>query len=243
MTNLEKKKTSLSYEKEKEIIELIKKVIVSYYPIIDNRLDILMSNPTPTLDICFNFFEENGKQITQIYFLKGTETVRQGTLEEFIINGYVSPNLIINLIFFLLKDHDIIRSLNHTQDNISVTFQVNLTEQNMKGISCGLISLNLEYHFCKDKEQEINKMLKNIFSTFFFELKNTPLYQRELEKYCDIIRTSLTKEEMIILLNMLEKENLNQLLHYLPNDLFLTLYNNYKNDKPEDTPQTRKRIP
>lgn len=109
MTNLEKKKTSISYEKEKEIIELIKKVIVSYYPIIDNRLDILMSNPTPTLDICFNFFEENGKQITQIYFLKGTETVRQGTLEEFIINGYVSPNLIINLIFFLLKDHDIIR--------------------------------------------------------------------------------------------------------------------------------------
>ena len=41
---------------EKEIIEFIKKIIVSYYPIVDDRLDILTNYPTPTLDICFNFF-------------------------------------------------------------------------------------------------------------------------------------------------------------------------------------------
>lgn len=227
---------------EKEIIEFIKKIIVSYYPIVDDRLDILTNYPTPTLDICFNFFEENNKQMTQIYFLKGTETLRKGTSEELIVNGYVCPSLIINLISFILKGHDVIRSIRYIQDNISVTFQVNLTEQNMKGISCGLISLNLEYHFCKEKEQEINTMLKNIFSTFFFELKDTPLYQKELEKYCDTLKASLTKEEIIMLLSMLEKENLNELLRHLPNDLFLSLYNNNQELKKEDTPQTRKRI-
>ena len=239
--------SKINAQKDKEMLELIKKVILSHFPIIEDRIDILLRNPAPALDINFNLGEDNNKEMTQIYFLKGTTSFKTKIAEEIIANGYINPSLIIDLISFILKDHDIITTFNYTSNEITLNFNVDLKEQNTKGISCSTISLNLDLTFCPKKEDMINIILKIIWSHFFYKLKNTTAFQEEYQKYCNNLRQEVaqtsTKEELEQLLSLLNKEELTNLLYKIPNGLFLILYDKLKESKKEDIPFERKRIP
>ena len=90
----------------------------------------------------------------------------------------------------------------------------------------------------------MNSLLKKIFLRFFYELKNTTLYQKEYQNYCAFIRedfrANATEEEIKALLNTLSKDDLINLITNMPNESFLSLYQTFK--KEEDSPFIRKRI-
>lgn len=240
----EMNKSEINFQKEKELLEEIKKIILGYYPVIEDRMDLLFAPQRPALDIHFQCYEENQKKETQISFLKGIESLRLSTSEKIWLDDYVSSNLIIELISFLLQDHDVISSFWKNSNEIDLTFKVDLKETNSRGISCGEIGLTINYRFCPEKEVLMNSLLKKIFLRFFYELKNTTLYQKEYQNYCAFIRedfrANATEEEIKALLNTLSKDDLINLITNMPNESFLSLYQTFK--KEEDSPFIRKRI-
>lgn len=238
-------KSEVNFQKEKELLEEIKKIILGYYPVIDNRMDLLFAAQRPALDICFYYYEADQKKETQISFLKGTESVKLNTSEKIWLDDYVSSNLIIELISFLLQDHDVISSFWKNSNEIELTFKIDLKEANSRGISCGEIGLKIDYYSCPEKEALMNSLLKKIFLHFFYELKNTTLYQKEYQNYCAFIkedfRANTTEDELRALLNTLSKDDLMNLITNMSNESFLSLYQTFK--KEEKSPFLRQRIP
>lgn len=228
-------KYEICYEKDNEILNLVKEVILKQYPILQDRLDVLLIYPRPTMSIILNFNNYNNKNSTEFMFGVGTDTFSSSIPKSINVDGLVSTKFIVDLISYILSDHDIISSINKKYGQIKLSFDVDMKDENMSGISCGTITLYLDFSCYDNYEELLDKYLNVIVTTFFDKLKNTESYKREYDESCLMIKknviNSLSEEQLRIFINMLNNEDLCAILLNMPNDRFIEVYENFQNQK------------
>lgn len=228
----------LSYEKDAEIVENVEQIILNQYPKLENRMDILYSSPRPAMDIDIRFYkdEERGER-TSILFLNGTDSVKKGIDEYIIVDGLLPVKSLCGIISFLLSDHDRIGNINRDEDKIEMTFVVDMRDDNMQGMGCGTIGLELNFYQYKNYESLQENYLCGIVGNFFEQLKDTSSYRREYNKYCffrkQVIINDFTEEELHQFMSLLDNKDLCQMLLGLPNDRFLEVYDTFSNIKEQ----------
>ena len=94
----------------------------------------------------------------------------------------ISLNVLNNIIEFILSDHDHISSILKYNDTITLKFAVNLKDENMRGISCGDIELELNFRFHSNKKELSDYYLKGIINGFYDKLKNTETFKNEYKR-------------------------------------------------------------
>lgn len=225
-------KHELNYDNSNEIVETIKNIILDRHPIVNDRIDTIMKNNAPNMDIYIHFYNEPNN-ITGVMFLDGTINYKSSIPERIIINDLISSTTVNKLIQFILSDHDIIKSINITKNEISLLFNVDLKEQNMCGISCGNIGLTLDFYGYTESNDLLDKYFKSIVTTFHKQLIYTEWYKQEYEKYRLKIKTqiinSLTETDLHKFINLLSNEDICNLLFDMPDDRFGEIYNQLQN--------------
>lgn len=217
-----------------EILDNIKKIILSRHPIVDDRLDFLTGNSNMNINIDF-YSEPN--VTTNIMFLDGTDNYSSSVPERIEINNLININTINEIIRFLISDHDIIRSINKSETEIRLQFVVNLCNDNLKGISCSTIGLSLNFYRYANHEEIINMYFKSIVKEFINQLTHTEWYKEEYKKYC--IKTkaqiinSFNEEDLQTIFGLLTNEDRCNLLFNMPDDRFSEIYSELQtlNDK------------
>ena len=208
-----------------EILDNIKKIILNRHPIVDDRLDFLMSNSN--MEINIKFYNQPNV-ITDILFLDGTDNYKSSIQERIKINNLININTINEVIRFLISDHDIIRSINKSETEIKLQFVVNLCDDNLKGISCSTIELSLDFYGYDNYEEIINMYFKSIIKEFFNQLTHTEWYKEEYKKY--FIKTkaqiinSLNEEDLQTIFGLLTNEDKCNILFNIPDDRFGEIY-------------------
>lgn len=222
-------------ENNLEIIKEIKKIILNRYPILEDRMDSLWDSQK-AIEINIKFLSEKNKAETYVMFLDGVEGFKVATPERIQMNKLITPNMICDLIEFIISDHDYVKGLNQSQDKIELSFGVDMRDDNMKGMECQTIELILDFKYCMDKEELIMQYLKEIISHFASQLQDTAFVQKHLHEYCcnqkaEVIN-SLASEELRSFIQLLSDEDLCKLLLTLSDNEFANLYNRFM--KQED---------
>lgn len=232
----------LSQEKDAEIVEAVKQIMLNQYPKLENRMDILFDYPNPAMDIAIRFYKDEKRgERTRIQFLNGHENAKISMSEYIIIDGLLSLKALCDIISFLLSDHDRIGNINRDESKINMTFVVDMRDDNMQGVGCGPIGLELDFHQYKNYESLQKSYLKVIAGNFYEQLKGTPSFRREYNEYCSfrkqVIINSFTEETLHQFIRLLDNKDLCELLLELPNDRFLEVYDTFSNTKEQEGKQ------
>lgn len=230
------KKYELSYDKDDEIVKIIKNIILSRYLILEDRMDVLFKNPRPAMDINLYFYKDgNDNDFTEIMFTDGTENSKCSMPERISINGLISFQTITNLIYFILSDHDYIKDIYKNVSEFKLSFDINLNDDNIHGVSCGTIGLRLDFSSYPSHEELLNNYIKIIINNFYNELKYTENFKREYNKYCSLTKekiiNSLSEDDLHLFTHLLNYEELCNILLNIPNDRFIELYDEFENKK------------
>lgn len=225
MSNLEKQ--------NKDLYSFIKKVILKYFPYVEDRLYFFDdAKKVPQLDICINFNEDK----TNIMFLVGTYTYKHSVPEKIEIDNYVEFSEIKKIIDFILDDHECISDMYINNGKLKLNFAINWSDRTIKGISCGDVELKLNFN---DNDLLGNQYLYYIAQEYISYLEKTPSFNKLKKEYLDNFKldyfNSLTKDEMLNLINNLTEEKLRQILIKMDNDLFTNIVGDVeKEDEPKN---------
>ena len=226
----------ISCEKSNDIVEIIKNIIYKYHPIVDNRLNSIINYNKPEMEIGFKFFNKNNIDQVSVDFLDGTYYSKNYINESFIIEGFLCKETLINLMNFILSDHEIIKSFTYDNQKICFTFTVNCTENNLKGINCGDILLNLDFSFLDlNREETADKYLYCIIDNFYEYIKNTNQFKKDYDEFINEIKTdiieALDKEELIQFMNLLNEQEMRNVLYKISDNRFVDLFESYDEKK------------
>ena len=228
-------KLELDYNNDNEILKIIIDIILKRHPIVNDRVDILFEYPRTSMDIIFRFYEVEDKQYTRIYFTDGTDITKYSIPEQLIINNLVSTKMLCNLIYYILNDHDHIKNISIQDNFISLSFDVNMNDDNMNGISCGDINLRLDFCCINDSRLLINDYLTNIISNFYDKLKHVKSFNEQYNKYRSLLQdniiNSMSDEELHDFINLLDNYDLCNMLLGISNEHFFELYDDFKKQK------------
>ena len=221
-------------DKEKEILESVKEVILNHYPIVKNRLNILMTDynepETPEIEIHFSFFKSAEGDMTRIMFLNGTRNYKTSIPERFLVQGFVSKKLVITFLRYLLKDHDWLKNISQLNNRIEIPLGVVWRDDNMTGIGCGEIKIVLDFRGFSN-QQLLKSYLKDILISFYDKAKNTPIFHQEFKRFCEITKKeffeSFTEEEVTDFFDLLTIAEKRKLLLEMSDELFLEVYKRY----------------
>ena len=148
-------------KKEDSITDWIKKVILKYCPIVEDRLFITDdARKTPELEINIDI----DKSKTSISFLFGKQSLKYSLVERANLNNPIDINEITSLIDFILDDHEWISYLALNNNKLSMGFSINWSEKALQGITCGNITLNISFNnieIAKEYITEIVQKYKN----------------------------------------------------------------------------------
>lgn len=227
-------RVELNSDKNIEILQEIKEVILNKYPIIDDRFDIITSYPRPAIDIDINFYNDDENiEATGILFCAGTEVMKTSIPERLVINGLISPKIVIDLISFIISDHNYIKNITRTDNQIKLIFDIKMTEENMCGMSVGEIGLELDFHKYLNHENLLNSYLKEIVNTFYEQLKETDSFKKEYAEYCLLAKekviNSFNEQDLQMFMELLSNEDICRMLLDMPNNRFIELYSIFKN--------------
>lgn len=167
-------------ENEREIIEKIKSVIISRHPIVEDRFDAVMNCPTPRMDILIKVIRVEDQDYTVIMFMDGDENARISIPERIKIKGLIKPSTINELIFEILLDHDLITSGAITKEKIVLNFGVDVREDNLTGISCAKILLEVKAPKHPDEKNIIDSYSEEIIKVYTSELQYVPYLNSDL---------------------------------------------------------------
>ena len=235
----------LNYENGEKIIEKVKKIVLDMYPIVEDRLDILFSHPTPTMNIqlCLYVDEEKNLTYTNIYFLNGNQNFKSQMPDRININKLISIDTLNGIIEFILSDHNFVSEFSKFNDTIHLKFVVNMRDDNMHGISCGDIELEVilsKFPYQNEfpsKKEVLDYYMKGILNRFHQNLKNTETYKKEYKKHIALEKAQiinfLTEEELHLFLGKLTIEDICSLLLTLPDDRFREIYDDLEQEKQQ----------
>ena len=200
-----------------DLITYIKSVILKYCPYVEDRLSILGSAKSPELDIELNICNNE----SQIMFMFGNSSFKSSVPERATISYIISFEEIVDIIDFILEDHEAIKGINLYGKKIDLKFAVNWTNNSIKGINCSDIGLNLNFENMEVKKQ----YLYLLFQRYYTYLEQVPTFKTMKNKYIDSMKHSyfdaLDKTGLITLLNGMCEIELKELLHNLDNDIFI----------------------
>ena len=202
-----------------EILNEIKSTMLDLHPYMENRLSILLKYPNPSMDITF-YFHNHG---TTIMFADGLESKKNSISKKIELPFIVKPDLIINLISLILQDHDYISNLVKSNDTLVIGTDVELSLENINGISCGTINIELNLHNYPNNEELLNNYYDAIVCTFYDQVKGIPSFKCQLESV-----KNLTKKEMLNILSNLNEEELHKLISNLSVPVFMKAYQGNK---------------
>ena len=213
---------------QNQIIEKIKNIIFKYYPIEENRIDSLMNGRNSEMDIDFIF---NGNSIneTTINVFNGNKFSKT-LVEKNSIKGLVDKQIIIELISFILSDHDVISNFYYNDKRIVLLFNVDLRENNMKGIGCQNILLTLDFSEHINFNQITDEYLYEIINNFYEKIKNTEQFKKDYDCFLDELKTAiimdLSSKELSNIFKSLNEEDMRNILLNMSSDDFTDLYTN-----------------
>lgn len=228
------KKYELDCDNSNEIIKVIKNIILSKHPIVDDRMDLLMHNPAPAMDIDVDIYkDEKDNSFTNIMFLDGNNSSKTSIEERLNIKSLISTTTINGLIQFILNDHDIIRAIYKNKNGINILFVVDFREENMHGISCGSISLELDFYGYQNHNEILEEYFNSIVTTFNRQLVHTEWFKKGYKNYCIMTKAqlinSLSETDLHKFMSLLTNEDICNLLLDMPDDKFGEIYTELKN--------------
>lgn len=204
-------------KQNEDLFVYVKSIILTYCPYTDNRLSILDNANSPEIDIEVNIRDNQ----TQVMFLFGNQSFKQGITEQIIITYIIEFDEISEIIDFILGDHEYIQNINLYNNSIGLNFAINWTDESIKGISCGNIGLNLKFNNIELEKQ----YLYLLFQKYYVLLEKTPSFKRIKNEYINRVKQSyfntLDKSQLISLLSTMNENELKELLHNLDNDTFI----------------------
>ena len=200
-----------------ELISYIKTIILKYCPYTDNRLSILGNSKSPELDIELDICNDK----SHLMFIFGNHNYKASIPEKVETSHIISFEELCDVIDYLLKDHEMIKELNYDYKRIDLKFAINWTDQSIKGINCGDISLNLNFENMEVKKQ----YLYLLFQRYYKALEHTSSFTSLKNRYITSMKHSyfdnLDKNEIISFLNRMKENDLKELLYNINNDMFM----------------------
>lgn len=157
---------------KEKIIERIKTVIINRHPIVEDRFDQIVNYPVPKIEVRLKPVSYDNGDVTVVHFCDGDETALIKIPESFVINGLIDSILINELIFEILLDHDYIHCATLTKDRLSLSFGVDLRENNMHGISCSQIEIIIDTSSFREGEELMTEFSNEIIKIYNSELND-----------------------------------------------------------------------
>ena len=221
-------------DKDERIFEYIKRILLKYHPIVDDRMDTLFGSSR--FDILLDLYSENGNDDSSVSFMDGYECARTSILDYLELNDIFSLKVVCDLINYILADHDVVRSFYKTNSGIEFEFTVNLCDDNMHGIDCHTIGLIINFRGDKDMSPYLKYFLDNLVVTYFNKIKDTEYMKREIGKYISEIKIKFleehNKEDLLELLSKLSYSDLKYVVGSMDDNMFIEALNSEIEVKP-----------
>ena len=202
-------------EKSDDLISFIKKVILSYCPIVENRMDMEL----PDMDI----YVSNRQGGSSVLFLVGDRNYKTSSKDIARTSYVISAEEIIPIIDFLLKDGHIFFGIEIMDLNVNISFLINWNNETISGISCQEIKLMVDFY----KEEQKASYLLQLFEKYYELLKDVKSFKKLERDYFSGKKQqfleSLNREGMQDLLCCMTDDELRGLLENMTIDTFLRL--------------------
>ena len=216
--------------KEKEIAERIINQINKLHPVNTPRIDLDMpSFKRPSTDIIINLVEKDNVPYTFINVLDGTESCKISAANGCITtNNFLGVNTLKILIDYLLANFPIVYSFNVNSNSISFTlsFSKNNDFYITPGISLESISIEIRITDLK-LEKQLKEYLIFIISSYQNELKQTPFWQENIQKYKEKMLFEMKYEYLMNIISHLNEDEIRKLLVNISNERFIEIINNF----------------
>lgn len=214
--------------KEKEIAERIINLINELHPIKTPRIDLdTPSFKRPSTDIIINLMEKDNIPYTYISILDGTESYKSSAANgNLITNNFLDVNTLKILIDYLLANFPIVYSFNVNSNSISfiLSFSKNNDFYITPGISLENISLEIRITDLK-LEKQLKEYLIFIISTYHNELKQTPYWQENIQKYKEKLLFETEYKYIMNIISRLNENEIRKLLVNISNERFIEIMN------------------
>lgn len=217
---------------QKEILNKIQQEIYRIHPVKKPRSSAEKC-ASSVMHIYFKFgLTYDNNPITSIGFLDGNENQRSSTSTFYRLDEYINTEIVIQLIYFLIKEFPHISDFSVFSRSFSFDFQYPLEMENQEGISCDKIILELS---TRDNEciQMLNNYLSNILSEFTNELSQTQTFQNKYNEYCNDLQKNIINssndEEIEQIIRRLPIGMKRELLKSVPSQSFLQFYYDCEN--------------
>lgn len=214
--------------KEKEIAERIINLINELHPVKTPRIDLNMpSSKRPSTDIIINLIEKDNMPYTFISVLDGTESYKSiASNGNLTTNNFLDVNALKILIDYLLANFPIVYSFNVNSNSISfiLSFSKNNDFYITPGISLENISLEIRITDLK-LEKQLKEYLIFIISTYHNELKQTPYWQENIQKYKEKLLFETEYKYIMNIISRLNEDEIRKLLVNISNERFIEIMN------------------
>ena len=205
-------------KKSENLLTYVKSVIFKYCPYVEDRISILGNVKSPEIDIEINIWDNQ----TQLMFLFGNNNFKQSIPEQVIIPYVIEFTEISEIIDFILEDHEFIKNISLYNNSVELDFDINWTDESIKGINCGNIGINLKFN---NKIELEKQYLYLLFQKYYSVLEHTPSFKRIKNEYINSLKQSyfnnLDKTQLISLLSIMDENELKELLYNLADDIFI----------------------
>ena len=182
----------------------------------------------PSTDIIINLIEEDNMPHTFISILDGTENLKQSVPHGNILtDAFLDINTLKEIIDYLLANFPVIYNLSVNDYSISLAFSFSKNSDFLKTPGLSLENMNLEISI---RDLNLQKKLKEylifILSMYHAELKQTPYWQENMEKYKKKILFEMEYGYIMDFLSHLSEEEIRKLLLNISNERFIEIMNN-----------------
>ena len=212
--------------KEKEIAERIINIINELHPVKTPRIDLNMpSSKRPSTDIIINLMEQDNIPYTFISVLDGTESYKSiASNGNLTTNNFLDVNTLKLLIDYLLANFPVVYSFN--VNSSAVSFALSFSKNNdfyiTPGISLENISLEIRITDLK-LEKQLKEYLIFIINTYHNELKQTPYWQENIQKYKEKLLFEMEYKYIMNIISHLNEDEMRKLLVNISNERFIEI--------------------
>ena len=225
--------------KEEEVFEKIKESIYKLHPIKKPRIDSWAYYEkhleNPEMIIYFYFFRDNDDSVkVQVGFMDGCRSFRYGIDESYLTDTVISEETISKLISFILINFPYMRSLYKTPTGFEMNFRIGAEHEEEEGIECSVVDVVFETHpLLYDRFRELfNDYIEYITDNFYAYVSKTPEFKKAYNKWAKKIKgeiiTSLSHDELINFVSLIDDDVMRQLLFSMNSDYFFEICNSFQ---------------
>ena len=202
--------------KGNELSSYVEGVILKDYPVVEDRTELINYEYFPVIEIKIMHIAN----LTEIVFIKGTNTARMGDGTSTYVNHRVEFSEVEELIDFLLNDHRVIdgpyikkENRDHVDyDRVEMHFNINWCNAAIPGIHCGTVILGICFSDKGKKQQFMESFSEKYVDYLANSRLADDLREAHLKEAKEEFFKGKSKEELIELLNKLDRNDLVEML-------------------------------